>query len=152
MRARARPESAEQTEPSSSRGQLAHKNGARNGGARDGSPPRWRGMMSRRGGLSNLTRAVGCFTWIAIAPTAPPARTHLTSQMHPMTSRRNVIAPSVAPGQGSFPGTYRSDRVSAACASHSVPPLPPLPPPRSHQLRSVASSYRRHDRKGINRG
>lgn len=44
--------------------------------------------------------------------------------MHPVTSRRNVTAPSVAPGQGSFPGTYCAEGISAAVACKS--PLLPL--------------------------
>jgi len=46
--------------------------------------------------------------------------------MHPVTSRRNVIAPSVAPGQGSFPGTYCTEGISASvpvCKSPSLPSM-----------------------------
>lgn len=39
-----------------------------------------------------------------IAPT-PVVRTLLTSQIHSVTSRRNVTAPAVGPGTGSLPGT-----------------------------------------------
>lgn len=35
-----------------------------------------------------------------------------------MTSRRNVTALPVGPGQGSFPGTYRAEGMSTACKSH----------------------------------
>lgn len=61
-----------------------------------------------------------------IIPTTSPIRTLLTSQMHLVTSRRNVTAPSVAPGQGSFPGTYSAEGVSAsvtACKSSLLPSI-----------------------------
>lgn len=38
-----------------------------------------------------------------IVPTARSVRTLLTSQMHPVTSRRNVTAPPVCPRSGLVP-------------------------------------------------
>lgn len=81
-----------------------------------------------------------------IVPTARSVRTLLTSQMHPMTSRRNVTAPPVVPGQGSLPGTYRAEGLSTMCKSLLFPAV------LLSSLPSLAYLSLSGDRRGISYG